>query len=160
MTTYNNSVNCANPNVAAHDVLISEGSAGQVGVSMPLGTVLYGQGSSNDPIATVISSLLWNSQTTATVTAVVNNAYVITDASAVTVTLPVTAALGSCVAIAGKGAGGWVLAPGSGQTIQFGNVTASTSINSSNLYDCIEVVCIVANTTWAVRSVIGNPSYS
>ena len=88
------------------------------------------------------------------ITAAVNTGYYITDASQVTITLPATAAAGSIVAIVGTGAGGWILAPGSGQTIKVLSQSASTSITSASQYDCIEVVCTVANTTWVARSLM------
>ncbi len=71
-----------------------------------------------------------------------------TNAAQVTITLPAVAAAGSVVSIAGTGAGGWILQPGAGQTIQVLTATASTSITSAERYDCIQVLCTVANTTW------------
>ncbi len=85
---------------------------------------------------------------TTPVTAAVNTVYYVTDASTVTITLPATAAAGSIVGIVGNGAGGWILAPGSGQTIKLIGVSASTSVASAEQYDCIFVMCTVANTTW------------
>ena len=100
--------------------------------------------------------ITWNSVITTTVTAAVNNGYIITEASATTVTLPVTAALGSVVEVIGQGAGGFSLAAGIGQTIQMGTVatTSGGSWTSANQYDAIRVVCTVANTTWTVTSVL------
>jgi len=99
---------------------------------------------------------IWNDQA-ASGTAAVNNGYIIDHgATLVTMTLPVTAPLGSIVAIAGNSSGGWVLAAGAGQTIKFNSQSASTSLASTNQYNCIEVICVVANTTWAVRSSEGN----
>lgn len=97
---------------------------------------------------------LWIAAPSTPVTATVNTGYYITNASQVTITLPVTAAAGSVVAIAGNGAGGWILQPGAGQTIKIQAGSASTSITSAEQYDCIEVICTVANTTWVARSVV------
>lgn len=88
------------------------------------------------------------------ITAAVNHMYYITDASTVTITLPATAAAGSVVSIVGNGAGGWILAPGVGQTIKVLLASASTSVASAEQYDCIEVVCVVANLTWVARSMV------
>lgn len=88
------------------------------------------------------------------ITASVNTMYYITDASTVTITLPATAAAGSVVSIVGNGAGGWILAPGAGQTIKVLLSSASTSVASAEQYDCIEVVCVVANVTWVARSMV------
>lgn len=88
------------------------------------------------------------------IAAAVNHMYYITNAGTVTITLPATAAAGSVISIVGNGAGGWVLAPNAGQTIQVLTATASTSVTSAERYDCIEVVCVVANTTWVARSIV------
>ena len=96
----------------------------------------------------------WVSQASTPVTAAINTGYVVTDASTVTFTLPTTAALGSVVRIAGQGAGGWILAPGSGQTIKVLTASASTSVASTEAFDCIEVVCTVANLTWVTMSMV------
>lgn len=87
-------------------------------------------------------------------TAAVNTIYYITSASQSTVTLPGTAAAGSIVGIVGDGAGGWILAPGSGQTIKVLTASASTSVTSAEQYDCIQVMCVVANTTWVMMNCV------
>ncbi len=87
-----------------------------------------------------------------------NTIYVISNASLSTVTLPATAAVGVVVGVQGKGAAGWVLAANTGQTIKFGSQTTSSagSLASTLLYDSVQVVCITADTTWAVYTSIGN----
>lgn len=94
----------------------------------------------------------WSGVAGTTQAAVINHGYVIQNASATTVTLPATAPLGSMVQVQGLGAGGWILAAGAGQTIQLGASVTSTagSLTSSNRYDVVQVVCIVADTTWSV----------
>lgn len=94
----------------------------------------------------------WAGVAGTTQAAAINTGYVIQNASQTTVTLPTTAALGSVVSVMGLGAGGWILAAGAGQTIQLGASATSTagSLTSANQYDTVQVVCIVANTTWAV----------
>jgi hypothetical protein len=87
-----------------------------------------------------------------TQTAAVNTGYINQNAAATTVTLPVTAPLGSIVAIQGLGAGGWILTAGAGQTIQVGQTATSTggTVTSAGNFDAIQVICIVANTTWSL----------
>lgn len=102
------------------------------------------------------AGVAWANISGTTQTAAVNTGYVIGNAAQTTVTLPVTAPLGSVVEIAGNGAAGWILAPGAGQTIQIGSVTATTSVTSNNQWDCIAVVCTVANTTWVMLSSVTN----
>jgi len=102
--------------------------------------------------------MTWANISGTTQAAAVNTGYVIGNASQTTVTLPSTAALGDRVAIAGKGAGGWILAANTGQTIQVGATASTTagSVTSAHQYDAIEVVCITANTTWATRYVLSS----
>ena len=100
--------------------------------------------------------LPWSTIAGTTQAAAVNNGYVIGNASQTTVTLPATAAVGSVVAVAGQGAGGFLLAANTGQTIKFAGSTTTSggSLTSAEQYDYIQVVCIVANTTWLVQSAI------
>ncbi len=160
MTT-NNAINNASPNIVAHSVMISEAGGNQVGVLLATGQVLIGV-TGSDPVPATLTSLQWADVAGISQLAVVNTGYIISNASATTVTLPNTAAEGSVVAIAGKGAAGWVLTAGSGQTIKIGNQTTSTAgtLTSTAQYDCVEVVCVTANTTWVVRSMIGNLTYA
>lgn len=82
----------------------------------------------------------------------VNTTYYVTAAGGCVLTLPATAAAGSVVGVVGDGAGGWTLAPNSGQTIKIIGVSASTSVASAEQYDTIFVMCVVANTTWVAYS--------
>ena len=103
-------------------------------------------------IASTASGLTWSGVAGTTQAAAVNSGYIIQNASQTTVTLPVTAAIGSTIAIQGLGAAGWVLAAGVGQTIKLGSATTTSggSLTSAAQYDTVQVVCIVANTTWSV----------
>ncbi len=94
----------------------------------------------------------WAAVAGTTQSAAVNTGYVIQNSSQTTVTLPATAALGSVVAVQGLGSAGWILAANTGQTISFGSTATSSggSFTSASRYDTIQVVCIVANTTWSV----------
>lgn len=88
----------------------------------------------------------------------VDTFYIANNAGLVTLTLPVTAALGSIIEIAGKGAGGWLIAQNVGQQIRFGSANTTSgvggSLASTNQWDSIRLRCITANTLW---SVIGGP---
>lgn len=88
--------------------------------------------------------------------AAINNGYVIGNALQTTVTLPGIAPVGALVSIAGEGAGGWILAANTGQTIKMAGTSTSTagSLTSADQFDSIQVVCSVANTTWVVQSAI------
>ncbi len=102
----------------------------------------------------------WNDITTATVAMAVNQGYVMDRATLVTATLPAVAPFGSIISIAGKGVGGWSIAQNAGQTIHFGVMDTTTgvlgSLASMSQYDCVELLCITANTDFVVRTVVGN----
>lgn len=104
--------------------------------------------------------ITWNEVTGTSQSAAINNGYITNNAGLVTVTLPSTAALGSIVRLSGKGAGGWKLGQNSGQTVYFGAyaTTGGTGgyLASTLQYDTVEVICITADTTWAVLSAVGN----
>jgi len=89
----------------------------------------------------------------------INTGYIPTNVALTTVTLPATAAVGSIIEICGEGAGGWTIAQNAGQQIQFGSAATTLgvagSIDSKNQYDCVKIVCRVADTTWSVLSVVG-----
>lgn len=90
----------------------------------------------------------------------INNGYVANNAALVTMTLPAVAAFGSVVQVAGLGAGGWRVAQNAGQTIHFEGLDSTLgvagSVSSTNRYDSVELLCVVANTDWTVIDVVGN----
>lgn len=99
--------------------------------------------------------VVWNNVTGISQSAAVNKGYIANNASLVTVTLPATAAIGDVIKVQGAGAGGWLIAQNASQTIIANASTASTvgaggSVASADRYDSIELVCIIANTTFAV----------
>lgn len=82
----------------------------------------------------------------------VNNGYICTNASQCNGTLPATAAVGDLVKMVSQGAGGIKMTANTGQTIKgLGDTTTSAgSITCAAQYDSLTVICIVANTTWAI----------
>jgi hypothetical protein len=114
--------------------------------------------------ATGAGGFTWVDQNSSSVTVAVNTGYVTDNgASLVTYTLPGTAALGSQITIVGFSAGGWTLHQPASVLVHLGNQTTTTgaggSLSSTNAFDCINLVCVVANTTWVVRSAVGNITY-
>ena len=103
-------------------------------------------------------ALSWNDVSGTTQAAAVNQGYIISNAGQTTVTLPATAAEGTVFAVQGKGAGGWILAATTGQVIHFGSSATSTagSLTSTNQWDSVAIVCVTANTTFAVTTNQGN----
>jgi hypothetical protein len=107
------------------------------------------------------AGITWNNSTTAQ-TASINNAYVSTASTLTTITLPTTSAFGSVFEVTGLGTGGWKIVYNSGQYINFGNITTTTtsgSLASSSTFDSVRLVCVSANTVFNVVSSIGNITY-
>lgn len=105
-------------------------------------------------------ALTWNDVTGTSATMAVNNGYLADNAGLVTLTLPNTVAQFSVIAVAGLGAGGWTIAQNVGQLIHFGSSTTTTGVtgtlSSTNRYDAVYLLCVVANTTFVVLNSIGN----
>ncbi len=120
-------------------------------------------GAASITIASTGGGVTWTNVSGTTQTMVADNGYIANNVALVTMTLPATAAIGTILAVAGNGAGGWRIAQNASQNIKFGNQTTTTgvggSVSSTNLYDCIEILCTVANTTWVVRAAQGNITY-
>lgn len=91
--------------------------------------------------------------------AAVNSRYVSNNAGVVTVTLPATAILGSMIKVTGLGAGGWAIAQNAGQVINSSGGSTTTgaggSLASTNRYDSVTLICVVANTTWIIEEMVG-----
>ncbi len=94
----------------------------------------------------------WTEVTGTSQAMAVNTGYVANNGSLVTLSLPTTSAFGDVVAVTGKGAGGFSITQGSGQQIHLGSsattLGAGGSLSSTNQWDSIKLVCIVANTIW------------
>jgi hypothetical protein len=134
---------------------------GNAGTATKLATARAINGINFDgSVAINVPSVKWAAVTTTSQTAAINSGYITNNASLVTVTLPSTAAIGSTVRIVGLGAGGWKIAQAASQLVHFGSSVTTTgtggSLASTNQYDAVELVNIVANTTWAVVSSQGN----
>lgn len=140
---------------------LNQSTTGNAATATKLATPRAINGTNFDGSAAInIPSVKWNAVTTTAQTAAINNGYIANNAALVTITLPATFAVGTTVRVAGLGAGGWKIAQPAGDNIVFGNVgtTAGTAgyLASTNQYDAVELLCVVANTTWAVVSSQGN----
>ena len=101
---------------------------------------------------------IWTNEAT-NINMVANNSYFSTSSgSAVTFTIPATAAFGAEFEISGMGSAGWILQANTGQTIIFGNQSSSStgSLSSTNRYDGVKIACSVANTDFKVLYAQGN----
>jgi hypothetical protein len=102
----------------------------------------------------------WTEVTGTSVSAAVNNGYILNNAGLVTLTIPTTAAVGDGLRVVGKGAGGFTIAQNTSESINYGDNTTTTgtggSLSSTHRYDAVDLVCVTANTVWNVTSSIGN----
>ena len=101
----------------------------------------------------------WNDSVSTPVTMVAGNGYITDDgATKVVLNLPAVVAVGAEFKVQGKATGLWQLVANTGQTINFGSAptTSGGSITSTNQWDSISIVCVTANTTYAVTSAVGN----
>lgn len=100
------------------------------------------------------AGFMWTVVTGTTQNMVSNNGYIINNGSLVTLNLPATSNVGDALGIIGKGAGGWLIQCGGGQTIVLGSSTTSSggSLASTNRKDSLYIICTVANTEWEVGS--------
>jgi len=136
------------------------------GVSPVAATLTAGAGVSivNGAGTITISSssggFTWNEETGTSATMLVENAYIANNAALVTLTLPATASLGDSIQIVGKGAGLFRIAQNAGQTIHYIDSDTTTgaggSLTAIEQYAALELVCITANTDWAVLDSAGN----
>lgn len=142
-------------------------TAGAFTLSGAFGTTLTVTGTTSvtlptsGTLATTSQFFAWSTVSGTSQAIVAGNGYFSNNAGLVTFTLPVTAAVGDTYEVSGEGAGGWTIVYGTGQSIRFGNQTTtvtSGSLASANQYDSVRIVCMVANTTFKVHFVIGNPT--
>ncbi len=84
-------------------------------------------------------------------------------ASLCTFTLPTTCPLGSIINITGAGSGLWIIVQNSGQNINSSTNATTVGITgtlaSVGQYDSIQIQCVVADTTWVVKSSQGSFIY-
>lgn len=106
--------------------------------------------------ATGAASFTWTTIAGTTQSAAVQTGYIPTNGSLTSITLPTTFAAGDRISVQGQGAGGWNITAGGTTTIQVGasSTSAGGSIASANRYDSVNLIGIVANTTWAT---LGGP---
>ncbi len=100
---------------------------------------------------------------TSNMTMLVNTGYVAHSVSQIALALPTVAAFGSVIRVVGDGTNPtnpWIISQSGGQQILFGNLSttlgAGGSLAATNGRDCVELLCVVANSTFLVLSSIGN----
>lgn len=144
------------------ELLIGSFGAPPVATSLTAGSnITITPGAGSITIASTASGgLSYNAVAGTTQTMVANNAYQNDNVGLTTFTLPATAAKGSRLEIIGFGSGGWVVAQPAGASIIVGSLQSTVgvggSIASTNRYDNVELVCVVADTTWKEVDMQGN----
>lgn len=93
-----------------------------------------------------------------------NTGYIANNGGTCLLSLPAVSIVGDIINVTGiNNATGWKVTQAAGQQIFFSTINstlgAGGSLQSSSTRDSIEMVCIVANTTWQVISSIGNVTY-
>jgi hypothetical protein len=133
------------------------GSTGAIPVSATLtgGTgITISSGAGSITIDATGGGVSWNEVTGTSQSMAINNGYIANNGAQVDLTLPATASVGDAVVVQGKGAGGWKISQNAGQTIHFGASDTTTgtggSLESTNRYDSVELLCITDSTDWAV----------
>jgi hypothetical protein len=157
-----NTVTTTIKNSGTEGQVIISGTSTAAWASLTAGTgISITPGNNSITIAnTGASAETWVDVTTGTQAMAVNTGYVADFGTLVTLTLPATALFGSRLTVTGKGAGGWLIAQNSGQTIYFGTSTTMTgtggSLASTQQRDTVDLVCVTANTDWNVLNSVGN----
>ncbi len=102
----------------------------------------------------------WTEITGTSQALVASNGYIANNVAVVTFTLPATCAIGDAIEIVGKGTGLYRIAQNAGQIIHYiaSDTTSGVggSLTAIEQYAGIEIVCITANTDWAVLDSVGN----
>ncbi len=141
----------------APDVMSITGDDAYIKGNLEVDGKIYGDGSELTGLA---GGLVWSEVTGTSASMSVGNGYIVNNAGLVTLTLPATASVGTIVSVVGKGAGGWLIAQNASGVIHFGNQSSTTGIGGSiasvATYDSVELICVVANNEWVVRSSVGN----
>ena len=152
-------------NGVAAVTMLGPGSNGQLpigstGADPVLATLTAGPGISitngagSIQISNTAGGFDWTDVTGTSQSMAVQSGYLSNNAALVTLTLPTTAAQFSQIQIAGYGAGGWKIAQNAGQVIHFNSTSTTIGvtgfISSTNRYNTIELLCVVADTTWVV----------
>lgn len=122
-------------------------------------TISAGAGTIN--LETASAGFTWSVETDAAVAGLVDSGFIANRAGLVTITLPTTAAIGSIMRVTGiNTAVGWRIAQNAGETIYFGTSATTTGVGgyleSTEIRDSVEIVCVVADTDWNVLASLGN----
>lgn len=96
--------------------------------------------------------LPWSLVSGTTQSMAINNGYISQNAAQTTFTLPVSAAVGSIIAVEGLGAAGWIIQANGSQTIQGGSsiTSAGGTVTSQAGTDSAYLLCVTTDNVWKV----------
>ena len=104
------------------------------------------------------TGLTWAVATVDT-TALVNKGYIVNSGGLLTVTLPVSAAIGDIVRVAGIN-GAWKVAQSALQQVFIGDTSTTAGVGgylqSTDTRDAVELICVTINSSWNTLSAFGN----
>lgn len=101
---------------------------------------------------------------TANQTMAIANAYITNAATRLNLLLPAVSAVGDTLRVIGRGAGGWRITQGAGQSIAYLDLTSTVGAtgyveaevtNTQSQRGTIDLVCTVASTEWTVIGSVG-----
>jgi alpha-tubulin suppressor-like RCC1 family protein len=117
------------------------------------GYVLTSNGTGNAPtFQAATGGFPWQDVSGTSQSVAVANGYFANNAAPVSMYLPATAAIGDEVKFSNKGAGGFLVVPSSGQSVNFLTDTATNPqyFSTSDIFAAMDLVCETANTAWNV----------
>lgn len=143
-------------------LIIGSGSGAPAAATLTAGTGIAITNSANSiTIAATGGSFAWVDATSSTQSLSVQTGYITDRSGGVAYTLPASASLGDQIRILGKQTS-WSIAQNANQQILVGSASStvgvSGSVASTNVGDCIWIVCITsgASTVWRAESFVGN----
>src|SRR5271157_5996433 len=143
-------------------VLIGSTSGNCASASLSAGTNITLTPGANTLSISAAGGIPWTAMTTSGALAVGTGRFNTLASTLLTATLPATAAAGSVIFLQGTvaGSGGWLIAQNASQSIQFGSTSTTVgtggSLASTNNSDGVQLLCVVANTTFQVIGSVGN----
>lgn len=106
----------------------------------------------------------WTVVTASSESMAVNNGYIVNNGGTCTLTLPAVASFGDVVSLANlNNATGMKIAQNAGQSILISSGVTTTGVTgylqSTSIGDNFDLLCVVDNTTWMARGIVGNITF-
>lgn len=152
----------------AHGVLVGEGTGSIVATATgTAGQFLVSNGASADPtFQTATPSLVVTPVAGASQAMLSGHTYIANDSAQTTFTLPAASLVGDIIQIVGSAlnTGGWTVTYSTNQIIWgpagHSTVTSGAATSASAAAQCMDITCVVANTTWVIKNNSGTITLS